>query len=33
MNLKIGEIITDYFPIDIRYKVFSFSILDKKENI
>ena len=34
MNLKIGEIISDYFPIDIRYKVFNFAImLDKKENI
>ena len=33
MNLKIGEIISDYFPIDIRYKVFSFYIQDKEENI
>ena len=34
MNLKIGEIITDYFPIDIRYKVYSFqNILSSKENI
>ena len=33
MNLKIGEIVSDYFPIDIRYKIFSFIIMDKKENI
>ena len=33
MNLKIGEIVSDYFPIDIRYKIFSFNIMDKKENI
>jgi hypothetical protein len=33
MNIKIGEIVNDYFPIDIRYKLFSFSVLDKKENI
>ena len=33
MNLKIGEIVNDYFPIDIRYKLFSFNNLDKKENI
>ena len=32
MNIKIGEIVNDYFPIDIRYKIFSF-YLDKKENI
>ena len=34
MNLKIGEIISEYFPMDIRYKIYSFSILlNKKENI
>ena len=33
MNLKIGEIISDYFPIDVRYKVYCFNIVDKKENI
>ena len=33
MNIKIGEIVNDFFPIDIRYKLFSFSVLDKKENI
>ena len=34
MNLKIGEIISEYFPMDIRYKIYSFSILlNEKENI
>ena len=34
MNLKIGEIISDYFPMDIRYKIYKFSfLLNKKENI
>ena len=34
MNLKIGEIISEYFPMDIRYKIYSFSsLLNKKENI
>ena len=33
MNIKIGEIISDYFPIDIRYKIFCFNPMDIKENI
>lgn len=34
MNLKIGEIISEYFPMDIRYKIYRFSsLLNKKENI
>ena len=34
MDLKIGEIISEYFPMDIRYKIYSFSVLlNKKENI
>ena len=34
MNLEIGQIISEYFPMDIRYKIYSFSILlNQKENI
>ena len=32
MNIEIGEIITDYFPNDIRYKIYSFTPL-KKTNL
>ena len=34
MNLGIGDVISDYFPNDIRYKIYSFSlIMDKIENV
>ena len=34
MNLKIGEVISEYFPMDIRYKIYSFSsLLNTKENL
>ena len=34
MNIKIGEIISEYFPMDIRYKIYSFSaLLNAKENL
>ena len=34
MNLKIGEVISEYFPMDIRYKIYSFSsLLNNKENL
>ena len=30
MNIEIGQIITDYFPNDIRYKIYSFTPLTEK---
>ena len=34
MNIEIGQIITDYFPNDIRYKIYSFtSLSEKKANL
>ena len=34
MNLNMGKLMTDYFPNDIRYKIYSYTpILTKKENI
>ena len=34
MNLNIGSLTVDYFPNDIRYKIYSYTpILNKKENI
>ena len=34
MNLNIGQLISDYFPNDIRYKIYSFTpLLDKKSTI
>ena len=34
MNLNMGQLISDYFPNDIRYKIYSFTPLyDKKSNI
>ena len=34
MNLNIGQLISDYFPNDIRYKIYSFTpLLEKKTNI
>ena len=34
MNLNLGQLISDYFPNDIRYKIYSFTpLLDKKRNI
>ena len=34
MNLNIGQLISDYFPNDIRYKIYSFTPLyDKKSTI
>ena len=34
MNLNIGQLIRDYYPNDIRYKIYSFlPFLDKKQNI
>ena len=34
MNLNIGQLIMDYFPNDIRYKIYSFyPLLRKKSNI
>ena len=30
MNIEIGQIITDYFPNDIRYKIYSFTPLSNK---
>ena len=32
MNIEIGQIITDYFPNDIRYKIYTFTPL-KKTNL
>ena len=29
MNIEIGDVITDYFPNDIRYKIYSFTPLRK----
>ena len=34
MNLNMGQLLSDYFPNDIRYKIYSFTPLyDKKSNI
>ena len=34
MNLNMGLLIVDYFPNDIRYKIYSYTpILNKKENV
>ena len=34
MNLNMGLLLVDYFPNDIRYKIYSYTpILDKKQNI
>ena len=34
MNLKISEIIKEYLPMNIRYRIYSFSaLLNEKENI
>ena len=34
MNLYLGQLISDYFPNDIRYKIYSFTpLLDRKRNI
>ena len=34
MNLNMGQLLSDYFPNDIRYKIYSFTPLyDKKRNI
>ena len=34
MNLKMGLLLVDYFPNDIRYKIYGYTpILDKKQNI
>ena len=30
MNIEVGQIITDYFPNDIRYKIYSFTPLPEK---
>ena len=32
MNIEIGQIITDYFPNDIRYKIYSFTTLSNKNS-
>ena len=31
MNIEIGQVITDYFPNDIRYKIYSFTPLPNKQ--
>ena len=34
MNLKFGDVIMDYFPNDIRYKIYSLSpLINQKDNI
>ena len=34
MNLNIGMLLADYFPNDIRYKIYSFTpLLSKKQNV
>ena len=34
MNLNMGQLLSDYFPNDIRYKIYSFTpLFDKKSNI
>ena len=34
MNLKLGQFISDYFPNDIRYKIYTFSpMLNKKSTL
>ena len=34
MNLNMGQLLSDYFPNDIRYKIYSFTPLyDKKSNV
>ena len=34
MNLNIGQLLMDYFPNDIRYKIYSFTpLIDKKRTI
>ena len=31
MNLEIGQVVTDYFPNDIRYKIYSFTPLSETQ--
>ena len=33
MNIEIGQVITDYFPNDIRYKIYSFTPVSEKSNL
>ena len=33
MNIEIGQVITDYFPNDIRYKIYSFTPVSEKTNL
>ena len=33
MNLEIGQVIADYFPNDIRYKIYSFTPVSAKSNL
>ena len=33
MNIEIGQVITDYFPNDIRYKIYSFTPVSNKSNL
>ena len=33
MNIEIGQVITDYFPNDIRYKIYSFTPVSSKSNL
>ena len=33
MNIEIGQVITDYFPNDIRYKIYSFTPTSQKSNL
>ena len=32
MNIEIGQVVTDYFPNDIRYKIYSFTPLTEKQS-
>ena len=33
MNIEIGQVIIDYFPNDIRYKIYSFTPVSEKSNL
>ena len=33
MNIDVGQVITDYFPNDIRYKIYSFTPASNKSNL
>ena len=33
MNIEVGQVITDYFPNDIRYKIYSFTPVSSNSNL